>query len=120
MPVRPLTLAARVMHVGRYGKDSEDPRLSDLFVGYPFLIRGYNDGSFTADEEAVFDRLLGSRVGLANLEMRLPLLGALGVLPSPGVPPLEAAIFYDAGAAWRSGDKPTFLGGDRRGVTSYG
>ena len=27
MPVKPYTLAARILHVGEYGRDSDDPRL---------------------------------------------------------------------------------------------
>jgi outer membrane protein assembly factor BamA len=36
--------------------------------------------------------------------------------------PLELALFADAGVAWTSAqnDAPTFLGGDRKGVASYG
>ena len=37
-----------------------------------------------------------------------------------GPVPIEVAFFADAGVAWDKGDKPTFFGGDRRGVTSTG
>src|SRR5262249_12646855 len=67
-----------------------------------------------------FDRLLGSRIAVINLEARLPLLGALGVIPSGGVPPVEMAVFFDAGSAWARGQKPSFLGGDATTVTSHG
>ena len=57
-------------------------------------MHGYDSGSFTSDECGgssgpcpAFDRLFGSRIAVANLELRLPLLGALGVIPSPQVPP---------------------------------
>jgi Tol biopolymer transport system component len=130
MPIRPLTIAGRVLHYGRYGKGSEDPRLTPLFIGYPSLVRGYNDGSFTTaecvpsvgapDACPVFDQLIGSRIAVANVEARLPILGALGVLRSPGIPPVELAAFYDAGVAWTEHDQASFLGGSRRPVTSYG
>ena len=32
----------------------------------------------------------------------------------------EAAGFYDAGVAWTEADRPKFLGGSRRPVSSYG
>jgi hypothetical protein len=69
MPVRPYTIAARVLHYGRYGSGGEDARISPLFLGYPNLVRGYDFGSFDVDECdssdgdcPVFDQLLGSRV----------------------------------------------------------
>ena len=89
-------------------------------------MRGYDAQSFTVDECGPggdcpdFDRLFGSRMGVANLELRLPLLGALGVLRSPAIPPVEAAGFYDTGVAWTDRDEARFLGGGRNGVSSYG
>ncbi len=120
---RPLTLAARVLQYGRYGSGGEDPRLGQLFVGYPWLVRGYDAESFTTNDAASaqrFNTLLGSRVAVGNVELRLPLLGAAGWLRSPMLPPIEAAGFYDAGVAWTSSEKASFLGGDRKPVTSYG
>ncbi len=119
----PLRFAGRIVHVGRYGRDSESGRISQLFIGYPWLVRGYDASSFTLEEfdaSPTFDRLFGSRIGVTNLELRLPLLGALGVLRSPGVPPIEAAGFYDAGVAWTDADGARFLGGGRGGVSSVG
>jgi len=116
---RPLVLAGRILHYGRYGPDSDDFRLVPLFIGYPSLVRGYNEGSFDV-AEPVFDRLLGTRIAVANLEARLPLLGGLGVIPSGGVPPVELAAFFDAGTAWYHGQKPSFAGGDVSTITSHG
>jgi hypothetical protein len=127
---RPLSLAGRVLHFGRYGNAAEDPRLGDLFLGQDSLVRGYTSGSFSASECRpaigaiggcpVFDQLLGSRFAVANAEVRMPVFGALGVVRSPKVPPVEAALFFDAGVAWTSFDKASFLGGSRRPVTSHG
>jgi Tol biopolymer transport system component len=123
--IRPFVLAGRVMHYGRYGHDSEAPVLSDLFVGYPWLIRGYDSDSFTPDECdgpncAAFNRLLGSRIALGNFELRLPVTGPLGIIRSYAMPPLELAAFYDVGAAWRNGEKFPFASGGRRPVSSHG
>lgn len=109
--IAPFTLAGRALHFGRYGGDSDDPRLGRLFIGRPSLVRGYDDGSFDVRECStpggqavfscpVFDRLIGSRVGVANAELRLPLLGGIGVIHAPGVPPIEIGAFFDAGIAW--------------------
>jgi hypothetical protein len=128
MPVRPLTLAARILHFGRYGGDAEDRRMQDLFIGYPSLVRGYTPGSFRPEECPpnetgscpVFDRLIGSRIAVANAELRIPLLGALGVIPSRGFPPVEIAPFYDAGIAWMSSEQARLRDRARSPVTSYG
>jgi hypothetical protein len=129
MPVRPYTIAGRVLHYGRYGSGSEDQRLAPLFVGYPHLVRGYDYNSFSASECSTtptggcpeYDQLLGTRMLVANLELRFPLFGAIrrgGSLYGPL--PVEAAVFGDAGVAWVAGDEPTFLGGDRNVVSSVG
>jgi hypothetical protein len=129
MPIlRPLTLAGRLIHFGRYGRDGEDPRLTEAFLGSPWLMRGYDDGSFTIAECTrgelescpAYSRLLGTRLAVGNFELRLPVFGALGIVPSAGVPPVELAAFYDTGVAWRSDDEPRFMGGERGLVSSYG
>ncbi len=137
MPWRPFTLAARLMHYGRYGSDAEalwsdiDPEapitwanrsvLSDLFLGFPNLVRGYNSGSYSVEEcEGVtnpsgcpaYDQLLGSRMAVGSFEFRIPLLGFFGVIPSAGFPPLEIAPFFDAGIAWTDTQDPSFSCGD--------
>lgn len=129
MPARPVTLALRGLHVGRYGADAEHPQLTRLYAGHQQLVRGYGlgtyeDGECTAfapDRCYVFDRLLGSRIAVGNAELRAPLLGLLrGELEYGSYVPLEIAAFFDAGVAWSSGSRPAFAGGDRRLVRSYG
>lgn len=125
--VRPFTLAVRGLHVGRYGTDSEDTRLSQLFLGYPSLVRGYDVDSFEASECGpiqtacpVFDRLVGSRLLVGTAELRFPLLGAFSGEYRYGPIPIEAFVFGDTGVAWTSDVDPTFAGGDRRFVSSIG
>ncbi|RPJ71675.1 MAG: hypothetical protein EHM24_11565, partial [Acidobacteria bacterium] len=48
VPASFYTIAVRGLHYGRYGSDSEDPRLVPLFLGYPGLVRGYDYNSFGA------------------------------------------------------------------------
>ncbi len=126
LPVRPFTLAFRAMHYGRYGGGAEDNRFLPLFIGYQSLVRGYDSRSFDANECSgpdcpEFDRLLGSRIAVANAEVRFPLLGLLGLGPGYyGGLPLETGMFYDAGVAWTKQEEASFLGGDRDFVTSYG
>jgi Tol biopolymer transport system component len=129
MPARFYTIAGRLLHYGRYGDGSEDSLLVPLFLGYPELLRGYNHGSFRVSECApgpsgsceAYDRLLGSRMLVGNLELRFPLLRPFGVGGSMYGPiPVEVALFADAGVAWTKADRPSFLGGDRRPVSSAG
>jgi Tol biopolymer transport system component len=125
-----LTFAVRALHYGRYGGGAEDSRLQDLYLGYPSLVRGYTVNSFTAADCGAslaqngtcpaFDRLLGSRIAVANAELRIPILGTLGLVPSRGVPPMELAPFFDAGIAWRTTERGTFGTESRSPARSYG
>ncbi|MGH9241218.1 MAG: basic secretory protein-like protein [Vicinamibacterales bacterium] len=125
---RPLTLALRGMHYGRYGRDSEDSRISPLFIGYANLIRGYDVGSFTVDECQItatsscaqFDSLIGSRMLISNIELRAPLVGLFRPSAMYGGIPVEVGVFADAGVAWTSSTKPSFAGGDRDWARSVG
>jgi hypothetical protein len=129
---RPVTFAFRALHVGRYGKDAESDRISPLFVGFEQLVRGYAPESFDGSECtrdradcSEFDRLVGSRIAVASLEMRIPLLGpeGFGLIPFNFLP-LEIAPFVDAGAAWTKDDDVRFAFDrdalDRVPVMSYG
>jgi Tol biopolymer transport system component len=131
MPVQRFTLATRLMHYGRYGFGGDDQRLQPLFIGYSGLVRGYRYGSFDASECApppdapdscpVFDRLLGSRVLVGNIELRFPLFGVLGIGSGYyGVLPLDLHVFGDGGIAWGRDEDPSFAGGDREPVFSAG
>ena len=46
MPANFYTLGVRVMHYGRYGRDAQDPRIFPLYIGYPWLVRGYDVADF--------------------------------------------------------------------------
>ncbi|MDZ7343225.1 MAG: basic secretory protein-like protein, partial [candidate division KSB1 bacterium] len=129
MPVRPLTLAMRLLHYGRYGRDAEDARLSPIYIGFPNIIRGYSSDSFDAteciaigeDPCPVYNQLFGSRIAVANFELRFPLFGVLGLGPGYyGALPVEAGGFYDMGVAWTKADRAWLLGGEREPVKSYG
>jgi outer membrane protein assembly factor BamA len=137
MPVRPFTLAFRALHYGRYGKGGEDGRLWPLYLGYWDLVRGYE--SFTQEEYASggdfnMDRLYGSKMLLANFELRFPLLRVLGLGKGfYGAWPIEFYGFYDIGLAWWDNynennyylstpddPRPSFLGGSRKPISSVG
>ena len=115
---KPVTLAFRGLHYGRYGKDAEnDEWMNPLFVGYNSYVRGYSPETFSRGECtassgstgcAEFDRMLGSRIGVASAEMRIPLFGPKELAVIPFFLPVEVAPFVDAGLAWSSTESPAF------------
>ncbi|NIN72620.1 MAG: BamA/TamA family outer membrane protein [Gemmatimonadetes bacterium] len=140
MPVSPYTLAGRIVHLGRYGTGGEDFRLFPLFIGYQQFVRGYDNGSFdisecndTVSDDSfvgggeggcdVFSQLFGSRMLLANFELRAPFPQAFGVR-APTFLPITLAAFFDAGVAWWTRDGAIEFGGGNKDpwnlVTSYG
>ena len=131
---RPVTLAFRGLFFGRFGKDAESPRITPLFIGSETLVRGYASESFDGRECSIvvnqsdcpeFDRLIGSKMGVASAELRLPLLGpqGFGLIPFNFLP-LEIAPFADMGFAWTENDDVRFVydrkATDRVPVFSYG
>ncbi len=113
----PFTLALRGIHFGRYGPDAEGTIFSrQNFLGYETLVRGYAYGSWGQEEcrdaEGNYDpscsayaRLWGSRLAVANAEVRVPLFGVeqYGLIDFPFLP-TELSLFVDGGLAWRSAD----------------
>jgi hypothetical protein len=118
---RPVTFAARALHYGRYGSGADRPELGALFVGAQGLVRGYEYNSFTAEDCsatsagftgcAELDRLLGSRLAVGNVELRVPLFGneRYGLVNFAFLP-TELALFVDGGVAW-TGDEGFSLSG---------
>jgi hypothetical protein len=107
MPLRPVTIAARAQHVGRYGPDAADGRLTPLVLGLQTLVRGYDLRSFAADECgrtatecSLMEELTGSRLALLNVEVRAPLAGLFRGELDYGRLPIEAIAFADAGFLW--------------------
>ncbi len=111
--LRPVTFAIRGIHYGRYGRDSEDPRIQPLFIGDQSLVHGYQFDSINLNECVssrtnpnacpVFDRLFGSKIGVVNAEVRVPLFGTKEFGLATGFIPTELFAFFDGGAAWSKG-----------------
>jgi outer membrane protein assembly factor BamA len=66
------------------------------------------DPSNGDDTCPVFNRLVGSRIGVASLEFRVPLFGTdeLGLINFPFLP-TEIAPFIDVGVAWDQARSPS-------------
>ncbi len=127
MPVRPFTLAFRFMHYGRYGAGAQDQRLYPIYMGYETLLRGYTN--FNALEagspDSVYYQLFGSKMLMANFELRFPLFQLLGVGGGwYGILPMDVYTYFDTAIAWYdsplASEQPWFLGGDRRPLSSAG
>lgn len=113
--LRPVTLAVKGLHYGRYGAGSEDPRLGPIDLGYNWIVRGYDGLNYNECTPTVsstcpqYDRLVGSRVLAGSFEVRAPLLGTkeYGLINAPAVP-TEFEGFFDIGTAYNSVDKPVW------------
>jgi Tol biopolymer transport system component len=105
-----LTLATRAYASMSIGRDETQFM---KYIARPDYVRGYDRnntlfltcpivGASTWNCSAI--QLLGSRVALANAELRFPLIRRveLGLLPM-ALPPLEGLFFFDAGVAWSRG-----------------
>jgi hypothetical protein len=128
MPVSFYTIAARIVHYGRYGAGSDDSRLYPVYVNDSRLVRGYDTFEYSTGcvhlrpgACQLNGRFAGSRTLVGNLELRFPLLrpfqrsrGMYGILP------IELALFADSGVAWDGDEKPALLGGTREGISSAG
>ena len=105
----PVTLAARLYGYGRFGNADG---LYPLYIGYPFYIRGYEAQTFytgnnkTPTNNFTIGDLSGSRMAIANFEVRLPFTGPekLSAIKSKFFFS-ELNFFADAGLAWSAGDK---------------
>lgn len=129
MPKRPVTFAFRTVHYGRYGADSEAPQLISLYAGYPELVHGYAIGSISPDDCEfvvgafqcdVAQSLVGSRMLVANAEVRAPLVGLFRGDLQYGSVPIEVAAFMDAGMTWTKATRPSIFGGARDVLRSVG
>ena len=71
-----------------------------------FESRECSAGSSQADTCPTLNRLRGQRVGVVNLEMRIPFIGVeeYGIINFPYLP-TELVAFTDAGLAWNSNDQ---------------
>jgi outer membrane protein assembly factor BamA len=64
---------------------------------------------------------MGSRLLVANIELRFPLLRPFGASSRMYGPlPVEVALFADGGFAWDRVNTPSLFGGSGEGVASVG
>lgn len=106
--LKPVTIAARAYSYTRFGNNPT--ALYPLFIGYPYLIRGYEAGSFyrnnTTNASAYLGQLTGSKIAVGNVEVRIPFTGPekLSVIPSKFLLS-DLNLFFDIGLAYNSNSK---------------
>jgi outer membrane protein assembly factor BamA len=125
MPVKPYTIATRVLHMGYYGRDAGDPRLLPAFLGSRQFVRGYGWSAIQCPREAdgecgAYEDLLGSRLLVGNLEVRFPVMGILARDIRYGSIPLEGFLFADSGIVWSRSPVFTAADSSRHLVSSFG
>ncbi len=111
--LKPIGLAFRLYHYGRYGSGSETNIVSPLYVGYPWMVRGYDNISFYNNmnygylgyNSLNYTILSGSKMAVGNLELRIPLTGpkVLALFKSKYFL-TDFNLFFDGGLAWSKGE----------------
>jgi hypothetical protein len=109
---RPVGFALRALHYGRYGGDAE--RMYPLYLGNELFVRGYNNGLYQynqcPDGSCLgINQLVGSRLAVANAEIRLPFSGPerLSLIKSSYLFS-DLVLFADGGLAWSRRDPVRF------------
>lgn len=119
--LKPFTIATKLFHFGRYGKDfneggfnnftlnsPKDALAQSIYIGNQFLMRGFQFNNLPAGRTAddlYREQLFGSKVFTANLEVRVPFTGPeqIALFRSRTIFS-ELALFFDAGAAFGQWD----------------
>jgi Tol biopolymer transport system component len=110
--VRPFSFAYRLYYYGRHGADRNTNRMTRLFVGYPWLVRGYDTGEFymdsTRNHQGIgIKHLIGNNLLISNFEWRMPFTGPFDFAWFRSSTIFsELALFVDAGIAWDSESTP--------------
>ena len=107
--IKPVSLAFRFYNYNRFGRDAESGRIVPLYLGYPYLIRGYDgtSGKRNYVSALTINQLAGSRLVVTNAEIRIPLTGPrkLSLIKSKFLF-TDIALFFDGGLVWDSQHHP--------------
>jgi hypothetical protein len=130
-----LTFATRFLSSVSVGPDET---FFPKYIGRPDFVRGYDRANFNfvdctsilgaGQSQCANAQLAGSRVAVANAELRFPIIRRFDVGSNFGLPPVDGLIFYDAGLAWSTKQTPhlgsapanTDPNKDRYPLTSWG
>ncbi|MBL7827772.1 MAG: hypothetical protein JNJ57_14170, partial [Saprospiraceae bacterium] len=103
--LKPITFAVRGLGYGRFGGNSD--QVYPLYAGSSYFVRGYTRQVFDGDTTGLIERIAGSKLGIANAEIRIPFTGprALSLIKSNFLI-TDLNFFFDAGIAFY--DKTSF------------
>jgi outer membrane protein assembly factor BamA len=84
-----------------------------MYLGYPWLVRGYEDisiygntGNSIGYNSFNVSNLSGSRIAVVNAELRFPFSGPKVLAPiKSNIFLTDLNLFFDGGLAWNKGDK---------------
>lgn len=104
---KPVGLAFRLYHTGRYGGNSD--KLFPLYVGSPWFVRGLNSNKaidLFVKNDISFNQLVGSKMLISNFEVRIPFTGPerLSLIKSK-VLFTDLNLFIDGGITWTDFDQ---------------
>mgnify|MGYP000866567983 CR=1 FL=1 len=98
--LKPITLAARGLAYGRFGGNQNNTNeVYPLFAGESYFVRGYTSDVLYRDAPELIDQMAGSKLGIANFEIRLPFTGPrqLSLINTNGFLVTDLNLFFDAG-----------------------
>jgi len=117
--LKPISIAFRAMHYGRYGKNANN--LYPLYLGNEYLVRGYNFNAFykagesNPEDHLDANKIAGSKIVVFNSELRFPFTGVKRFsLIKSGYLYSDIVLFFDAGLAWSKDRFPWLQSSDIR------
>jgi Tol biopolymer transport system component len=109
--IKPVSLAFRLYNFNILGTATQLGSMPQLYLGNPWYIRGYENAYNSVpsgDQGFDISWLTGSRIAVANAELRIPFTGPerLALIKSRFLF-TDLNLFFDAGMAW-GGEQNTF------------
>ncbi|MFW5699485.1 MAG: basic secretory protein-like protein [Bacteroidota bacterium] len=111
---KPVGFAFRFYNYSRWNFNDPESRLTPLYVGYPWLVRGYDNVSYQSEQsfskgDVAISQLTGTHMQVVNAEIRIPFTGPkrLSLISSKWLL-TDLAFFFDAGLAWDKQHQPEF------------
>ncbi len=104
--LRPVTLAVRGLGYARLGGNANSTdEVYPLFAAQSYFVRGYTNNVLYYDAPELIDRMAGSKIAVANFEVRLPFSGPkkLALIPTNFFL-TDLNVFFDAGVGWFTSD----------------
>lgn len=96
--LRPVTFAVRALAYGRFGGNSD--QVFPFFLSNSWFVRGYGNSDLYNSDPNLFNKIAGSKIGVVNAEIRLPLFGPKPLGLVKFLLPADLNLFADGGVAF--------------------